>query len=202
MFDKTRNSLIDFLNNKMTAEAFSDFCKKMYHEIICLQEEMFTVDSLLIAPFIHEFAYGPYTTAELRLEVSCLLSVLDGRKAYRNFTFIKLQPFDDADSSTLALRRSFQNFNLEGLRAYFTQEKENPLTFRDILHNMLVDLLEGANFTDPEEDLFSYINCNDPVPPQKVKERILQVLEYYLGSTPFGVQINSIPNAGSICVIV
>ena len=145
MIDEIRNNSIDFLDDKINFDEFITECKKLYNSIISDYTKSIMIDNIIIAPFIHEFAYCKYSDLELKSQVKHFLKLINEEEPYCYSTFFKLQPTNN-ELDEMYLLNNYNEITIKDLNSVFSHFIENPLTIKDILNNIIFDILDKINF--------------------------------------------------------
>lgn len=203
MRQEITNKVEKYLEYKMEKESLVHYFRKIYEKSLQWEEYSIQLDLIIVIPFIHEFAYVRYTEAELREQVIVFYEILSGKRKYHYSAFFKLSAPKNEESRVNALYQKFPNIELEDLCDVFVTPMDNPLTWKDILYNMLVDILSKLDLSNLEESDFDYVNCSfEYVSYQNLRERIFKLLAYYLGREAFYVDVNVFSNGNTSYMIL
>lgn len=191
----------DYLQNKISRDRFVALCKKIYEQSLSSEESSIQLDSIIWLPFIHEFAYCKYTDLELKRQVTFLNELLSGKQQYHYSSWFKLSCPDSTNKTMYDLYLNFHDVELADLNYLFTELIENPVTLKDILHNLIYDILSKLNLSDLEESEFNYVNCCENVSYTNIKEKVLNFFAYYLGIDSFYVDVTVCSTRNTIYTI-
>ena len=197
-----KNKIDEYLEYKIEKESLVDYFRNIYEQSLQAEEYSIQLDLIIAIPFIHEFAWAGYTEVELREQVTFFYEILNGKRKHHDSAFFKLSAPTNEDSRMRSLYQKFPNIELIDLYDIFAVSVEKPLTLKDILYNMLVDILSKLDLENQQESDFSYVNCSlEHVSYQNLRERIFKLLAYYLGCEAFYVDVNVFSN-GNISYII
>ena len=197
------NYLEDYIYGRINAALFSQKCKELYTQVISSLDIMTNLDTIIILPFVHEFAYCNYSDSELTEQALHLYSILSGKKSYQYSSFFKLSPPDSREKNLFRLYCNFQNATLSDLYTIFVQNIDNPKNLKDILNNLIVDILTNLDARHPEECNFNSVNCSyEDLDFARIKDRVILFTSYYLGINPFLLQINILSSNNILYAIV
>ena len=199
---EVRNLAIEYLNNQIDNKAFTQKCQSIYHKSVLSCERHLELEYLNALPFIHEFAYAPYSDSELKIQVADFLDIISDAKEYRYSVMIQLSPLNTKRSKLYDQYNRFDDFSIEKLRQSFQKRPANKNTLDDILYSSIYEILQKCDTTNLTELDFDSINCNQDVISSKIKEQLQRLLSYYLGLEVFLLQIHSQPHTGITYIII
>ena len=195
--DITRN----YLQNKINQDNFIQSSKEIYETLVRSATKDIPLDSIIWIPFFHEFAYCRYTDSEMKLQVAFFCELLNGKRYYQYSSFFKVSLPDVSDKLMYDLYINFGSVSMTDLYDLFVSRIEIPLTLKDILYNLIYDILSKTDFTNQGESEFDYVNCEEDVSCHCIREKIMNLLSYYLGINPFYVDINFFSNGNVVYTI-
>lgn len=202
MRQEINNKVKEYLEYKIEKGILVNYFRKIYEQSLQTEEYRIRLDLIAVIPFVHEFAYAKYAEVELREQVTFFYEILKGKCNYHTSAFLKLSAPKKEDSRITTLNQKFPNIELEDLCDIFTIPMDNSVTLKDILYNMLVDILSKLDLSNLEESDFDCVNCNlEHVSYKNLRERIFNLLSYYLGREAFYVDVNVFSN-GNISYII
>ena len=190
MIEEIRNYSIDYLNDKISVDKYIMECKKLYNNVVSDYARINILDNLVIIPFIHEFAYCEYNDSELKSRVLFFLSVLNGEENYCYSTFLKIQPPDKNKTEEIYLFDNLYKTTVNDLISVFNRNIEIPLTIKDIINNIIFDIIDRLDLEQVEESCFNYVNCNENISFSHIEEIIMRLVSYYLGIDTMYIQIS------------
>ena len=194
MIDTFFNHTIQYLSGKITRDTYIQICKEIYSELLSQPEKCMRLNIITAVPFIHEFAYCPYTERELRAQVQKALSVLDGKQPYSYSSFCKVPIPNETDMVAFQLYANYQDISLTDVQLTFDHSISNPLTIKELLYNLIFDIISKVNLEYPSESDFDYVNCGENISFAQVRERIFLLLSYYLGIRMCYIHICILPD--------
>lgn len=177
-------SVVDFLNGKIDMQAFQQICDDTYSKCIFMKDCQYNFDAIKCLPFIHSFAFPEPGTGfdEYKKEVQFYLELLHHKVEYR-YACVILLPRLSGDSHI-----DIDNgFIVEKIAYLFQQKNESLDNVYGILYDMLQKLI--SRYLNPQDDFFDYLNCEDELSKEYLKERIRQLYMYYTGEKEFILQL-------------
>ena len=200
MIQKIQKVITDYINKDIDSEKCVQSFKEIYVQILESDNLNFELDIIPQMPVIHELAFSKCTNGELDHHIEQLRGIISGNQEYHYDAFYKLNIPNDS-KEMIALHDKYDEIELDELLKVFATEIKNTKTLRDILFNLLYDILSKINLQDVDECEFDYVNCSDDITLDQLKSWIMVLLSYYLGITPFYLQISYSPDKGRICII-
>lgn len=192
MKEKTYKYSEAYINGNIGLNEYSCFCADLYEESLRKIEGCFDFDSLVILPFIHEFAYWDFSEEELKERVLYFVSILKGEQSYSHFSFLKIPIPTHENPTEYMLYSDFENIELKSMNSLFLDKINPPLSVKDVLYNSIIDLLSAVDWRNPEDVVCDCVNCNASY--LQVKDRIKLLLSYYLGIKEFIFQVEFLPD--------
>lgn len=193
MLEATRILAFDFLQQKIDSKLFTQSCAALYKQSLNNPESNYTLDSILIIPFIHEFACGHLNNVELRSEVMRLYEILNGTRAYHHSIYIKLHPHTVSGKLPPEIQENINAVQPSKLVEFFHDRIILPITVYDLIHNAIVDLLSIAGFTIDDATEYSLINCDEHTITKQTNLKIAKLLSYFIGNDALFLQVNCYP---------
>lgn len=190
-----------YLNNQMNITEFSDACRDFYVRVLHNKECGFELDAIIWIPFIHEFGYCDYTDLELKTEVEHLVGVLLGKKDYNYSSFFKLIPPAPSDKRFYDLYLKYPDIKIDDLDNLFISRIDSPNNLKDCIQNYIVDILENINFDRVEDSLMDCVNMGEGISLEFAKEKLYSFLAYYLGVSPFYLNISVFKDGKTVYLI-
>lgn len=202
MIIKLKKIVLDYLNDTINKETFIYSCKDIYISFLESPKNQYQLDYILIGPFVHEFAYCNYTDSELKQCVRDFQDILIGNRSYVYSVFLKLEPCQKTLLETYEVFLNSDEIAIAELEMLFYEYIDSPTTVKDIINNLIYDLVSKFNSLLPNESDFDYINCNENISCSKTKDMLNRLVAYFCGIQPFFLQITTIPNGNTIYAII
>lgn len=191
----------EYLNNKICAKEFMSVCEKIYSQSI-VENDADNLDSIVYLPFIHEFAFWPYLEDELKEEVVYFSKIHKCEQPYQYSCFFKFSNRKEVDNNLRKLLQNRETLRLSDLADYFVAPISDPKTLRDIIYNLICDVLSKIDENNWEESDFDYHNLDEEVTYGDIEEIISRYLSYYLGNKKFYLNVQICSDGNKIYTII
>lgn len=195
MLERIRGLSIDFLHGKIHLDVFVQACTMLYKQSLHNPKRTFELESILVSPFIHEFAYGSLTESEMKTIVGKFYGILSGTQSYQYSVFLRLPPHDNIDQLLIDMHDDLSTIPASTLIACFSERVALPITVYDIIHNAIFDLLAISGVTGFDAE-YSLINCDDSVIADQIGQKLVRLLSYLLGKEVLILQVICSPQKG------